>query len=208
MSEPSSPHPAITFLEVCQSVLEVLASIPNLQPPINIMGDVREAIEKRLSVGVAFKIHFEENTWTPEALIGMLLRYKDRARVIYPGINNGCWRRFIMAKELAHLIIDTDPSRFTTDPIRLVQELINKAPLQVDGSQPFESERYAIYVAYELMIPWQFNAECLARLAAGQTTLDLAKWLRVPQKAVEFVLSSDYQASRKKAYGQLSPMPL
>ncbi len=199
----NSSCPPITYLDICKAVTEVLSDIPNLQVPVNVVGDVKDAIEKRLSKEHPYKIHVEENTWLPKAFMGALLRYKTYARVVYPATENPCWRRFVMAKEMAHLIIDTDSQQYTQDPIRLIQELINRAPIQFERSHQLESEQIAVYVAYELLIPWKFNAECLQKLADGESMINIAKWLRIPQKAVEFVLSPPYQESRAIAYKAL-----
>src|SRR5882724_5124774 len=72
-----------------------------------------------------FTINLRPKKWDKRYVAGMLLRYDDHADIIYSMDQSTCWRRFVVCKELAHLLIDTEAEHFTQDTVSLVQELIN-----------------------------------------------------------------------------------
>jgi hypothetical protein len=124
---------------------------------------------------------------------GMLRRYSDHAVITYKCDLNFCWTRYVVCKELAHLLIDTDASHYTTDPVSLVQRLIAGLPTQLDAE--LESEYAAGYGAVELLLPWCLRDHFDYLVQRGDTDLQIAE---------EFKCPAIYVSMMRGRYGALS----
>jgi len=128
----------------------------------------------------------------------MLLRYDTHAKIIYSQSMNTCWRRFVVCKELAHLLIDTDAEHFTQNPVSLVQELINDVPV-MRTDHDINSERLAMIAAIEMLLPWCLRGRLTEMAEEGLSDLQIAQEFRVPEKIVNLMLRSDYGSFSKES---------
>src|SRR5712671_3147751 len=119
----------VRFVDVCLTIRDLYSKVTpqNPQAPIQIAGLLIPAVQKRLPLN--FAISLSRRTWRNQRICGGLFRFKTRAIIVYSHDLNMCWRRFVICKELAHLIIDTDDNHFTQDPVSLVQQMITDVPL-------------------------------------------------------------------------------
>jgi Zn-dependent peptidase ImmA (M78 family) len=118
------------------------------------------------------------------------VRRKTGAEIVLALEQNTCWTRFSYAKELSHLLLDTQ-SDFTQDPIKLVESLVNGAGL-FHPEKDVASEHITLYCATELLVPWFRRAELRQMAASGSSELALAQKCKVPQKVVSFIMNSPY----------------
>ena len=146
------------------------------------------------------EIEFISVNWNHKHIKGQLLRYGDHAQVrVNSGINS-CWTRFVAAKELAHLLLDTSANHFTTDVEGLLDRLMNN---QWSTEKDMESERLAVIGAIELLIPQCCHAQLASMEAAETKHLEIARHFMVPEKMIDKRLSDVYKQRIAEAYKDL-----
>ncbi len=100
-------------------------------------------------------------------LKGMYIRHEDRVEIIIPTTLNYCWQRYIVVKELMHLIRDV-PRDFTQTPSALIEELFFR---QFSGQKAADAEFTAMLAAMAYMLPTShrpptLTTQCNSRLVA------------------------------------------
>jgi len=127
--------------------------------------------------------------------------YENRAEIFISSAQNYCWRRLLVAKELAHLLIGKPGNQTPITPAAvssLLSDLINNVGA---GDNPIlQVEMYAYYAAIEILLPMEHALAAADKFAAGYSLLDLAKEHRIPRQAMEFRLT---EPSAMKLYDGL-----
>lgn len=126
----------------------------------------------------------------PGQIRGRLLRYKDIAYIEYNSELNTCWTRFVVCKELCHLILDSEED-YTKSPPSFVEELIG----QITGEprKDLASERMAEIAALELLFPHDLRRSFMKDFETGKySLLDIATILRIPQQYAEICYHRRY----------------
>jgi len=194
-------------IDVCLIVRDLFGCIqecgitPN--PPVELPKCLVPAVAQRVT-GEKYRIELSPRSWDSRHLFGMLLRYDTHAKIIYSQSMNTCWRRFVVCKELAHLLIDTDAEHFTNNPVSLVQELINDVPV-MRTDHDINSERLAMIAAVEMLLPWCLRGQLTGMAEEGLSDLQIAQEFRVPEKIVNLMLRSDYGNFSKESNGFSTP---
>jgi Zn-dependent peptidase ImmA (M78 family) len=165
--------------------------------PIQVKSGLIPQIAKEAGQGSAFEIRLKPKSWAANALFGYLRRYPEYAEIGYSLSLNTCWKRFVVCKELSHLLLDRSDS-YTNDPVSLVQGLINSLPV-INPSDDLLSEHVSITASVELLLPWCLRAELERMAKEGQSHLQIAQACRVPQKLITLMLSSNYGEVSKQA---------
>ena len=136
---------------------------------------------------------------------GLLLRRKNSAEIQYSAELNTCWKRFVVAKEIAHLVIE----EIYGDAVIDVKDLLNSVSLPksqgIYGCYDIEdarglSELLAVFIAEYLLVPW-FATDDIR--TSNKTPQQLAVEYRVPVYLIEIrQLADDDQLLRdiKDAY--------
>ncbi|MCK4841011.1 MAG: hypothetical protein KAT04_03900 [Methylococcales bacterium] len=123
-----------------------------------------------------------------EHIFGRLERSEGGAEIVLSSGLNECHKRYVIIKELSHLIIDTDDS-FTKDFNGLVTGLIDDSYQQIDHDDALQSENIAHYVACELLLPFKLRQGLIDSLASGDTTYyKIAKNYLIPETVVKSIL--------------------
>jgi hypothetical protein len=184
---------ASSVREVCAIVRNFFESIPSehIVVPMGLLETIIPAIEWRLSNNGPFKIVISRKVWGHRNLRGMFHRYSDRAEVSYSNGLNLCWTRFVICKEISHLVIDCKKQNFTHDPVELVQQLIAGGP-SLNKDDGLQSEHLAAVAAIELLLPWKLRGEIKAMVNNGITDLEIALKFRVPEHVVTYLVRSKY----------------
>lgn len=134
-----------------------------------------------------------------EAVRGMYVAYDDRYEVVVLSGQNYCWQRFVLCKELFHVILDADEYR-SVHVGELVDEFTNTFPLQEPGheSRPgahVTNELVAEICAMEFLFPY---ADRVRIVSGDYDSSELAERYRVPRVFIEKYLSMDYLANLKE----------
>jgi len=126
----------------------------------------------------------------PGQIRGRLLRYRDRAYIEYSSELNTCWTRFVVCKELCHLILDS-AEEYTKSPPSFVEQLLG----QITGEprEDLVSERTAEIAALELLFPHDLRRSFMELFKNGRLSLlKIATILRIPQKYAEICYHRRY----------------
>jgi Zn-dependent peptidase ImmA (M78 family) len=162
-----------------------------LTVPVELLKVIAPRLEQRICGKGQFKIFPLSKTWGNCHLKGLLKRYKDRAEVLYSASMNTCWKRFVICKEMSHLLIDTESKHFTYNPMELVQQLITGAPsLTLDDR--LASEHLAVISAIEILLPFQLRGRLKEMLSSGNNDRHIAQEFRVPENVVTYLVRSKY----------------
>lgn len=136
-------------------------------------------------------ISLEARSWKISQFYGGLFRYNDRATIYYALDLSLCWRRFVVAKEIGHLLID-DENVFTSDPVSLVQGLIDGIS-NLDIASAVNADQALQIFSIEILLPRSEKPEIERMVSEGSTYLEIARHYKVPAKVVELYLSANYQ---------------
>lgn len=160
----------------------------------SIVGYINQLHDSGLNIEV-FKLDYQQRF-----INGRLQRYIDnRVLVCVSDKLNTCWSRYVVTKELTHLIIDKNNESFTTNVDMLVNWIIDGLNVTID--KPIESEHVAAHLAAEILIPYSSSQELLKNSAIS--TYDIALRYSVPKKIVELFRIPEYIERRDKAYSDI-----
>lgn len=161
--------------------------------PVRVVNDLIPFVERELGrTCPGFKIRLSFKKWPGDQIFGALLRYHNGATIIYSAELNTCWRRFVIAKELAHLIFD-DSRTFTKNPVELIGTLLSGIDPASGANAALTSEKLAAIMAVELLLPHVERARVVQMKSQGDSPLRIGSTYRVPAKVVETFLSADYE---------------
>jgi Zn-dependent peptidase ImmA (M78 family) len=101
-----------------------------------------------------------------------------------------CEKRFVLLKELGHLVIDTKDA-FAENADDLVRHAVQRFARL--GNGVCQSENLAAIFAGEVLFPFHQRKAFYERYQNGSmSSLEIAILFRIPQKVVEDFLSKDY----------------
>lgn len=157
-----------------------------------ISGMIPLAEADQAAVCGSFKINLEKKIWNSNHVFGGVKRYQNSATILYAGDLSTCWRRFVIAKELSHVIFDQEDN-YTKNPIELVGSLLAGIALSEGAIAAVTSEQHAVLMAMELILPHSCRDEIEGMHRSGFSTLKIATEFRVPERVVENYLRDDYK---------------
>lgn len=99
------------------------------------------------------KIIVIEATASKAEYRGFWLRGHNTSTIYVSNELNTCWRRFVIAKEAMHILVDDSPDRYAKSASQQAQESFEMVwPKQ--SRVKLSSETFAAVVAFELLYPW------------------------------------------------------
>jgi Zn-dependent peptidase ImmA (M78 family) len=187
------------FVQICGIIQGAFSEISVHGIPVKV-NDWKKTIENRLSKpGKNYSIKFESFEPLGSQIIGTLLRYKDHASIYFAANQPLYWQRYIAAKELAHLLIDT-PEEYTHSPSGLVSQLIAGIPLGLlrqdhysRGEEAYQSEKLACVAAIEMLLPWKFRGDFNRLVEKGLNPLEISVEFKVPSHIISNLLHPNYR---------------
>lgn len=200
---------ALSLNQICGVVRDFYKSIPEdkIVAPIGLTDTIVPALERRLSAeGKASGVKVESRLWGSRHLKGMLLRYETSngaPLILFSRELNACWSRFVVCKEVAHLLIDAKEKHFTHDPVELVQQLIAGAP-SLNSDDEIHSERVAVIAAIEILAPWKLRPKIQELAKSGLSDHQIATFFRMPEAAVNYLLRSRYWSVSSECHEKIS----
>lgn len=117
-----------------------------------------------------------------------IMQYEGESK-IYTTLNNACWTRFYICKELSQMLIFSEANTTCTnqDIEELLSHILNKI---ADPSNPkISADLITILSAIEFLIPSDIVDGLLALQQKGFSNNQIAKKMLVPEKIVDFRLS-------------------
>lgn len=142
---------------------------------------------------------------TGNLLRGMFIRKGDDVFVYVDEALSKPWIRYIVVKELCHLILN-DKEYMTDDPARLIELMIFEETTPLDGDAPLDlvSDMWAKMAAHEFLFPMECRAAAARKIEAEEESyLTIARQFNVPQHLVEHCLQPGYEQNCKDAWEAL-----
>jgi len=144
------------------------------------------------------EVHVYSLDYRKKHILGRFQKYEKNAEVWIDASLNTCWKRYVIAKELSHLIVDTKSTSFTTDINKIVLWMI-KDGMPADVNDALDSEHIAAQFAAELLLPYHSTQHLLKNNSI--TDIDIASKFKVPLRIVQVMrFKTDYLSKRDKAY--------
>ena len=176
------------------------SSIPE---PLRIGDRLIPAIEENMAI----KITLRERKWDSRSILGSLEVYGSKADVIFATDLKFCWKRFVIAKELAHLLADTSAQKVTTDS--QISDLIAWLTIGASGielNSPIGAEESASLLALGLLLPEDHRSQIEAMFHEKKSYLEIAHCYKVPEAMVRVYFSESYRRLMDEA-SQCLPKP-
>lgn len=197
----------VSILEAVERVQEVLARYKyhngSLVTPIHVTG--RNGLMHVVQMTYGITVEFAVIPWEGTYLKGCVFRYgrpgrMERAEIYVPASLSVPWTRFVICKELAHLVLD-GPDAFTEDPVTMASALID-SPVFARVGRSAPEYVYAV-AATELLIPWQ-RRYVLTRMRWGfKSHRVIARHFGVPEEVAELRIKRGYRRMIERHYRDL-----
>jgi len=162
---------------------------------VSIVDHLIPSVERRLEI----KIRHTAARWSQHHIKGCLRRFAGLARITYNADLNRCNKRFVIAKEIAHLLNDVDGKdhvQTVDDAIGLVDFITNPEAGIVDQMRSIvSSETVAEIYAIELLLP-----HCHRQSLAGASAVDIAEMYKIPSSKAELYLMREYESLCNEAH--------
>jgi Zn-dependent peptidase ImmA (M78 family) len=163
--------------------------------PISLQGGIYKAVRAIMSLKYKqYDIYLKATDTPVYSVRGMVTRYEnpDFANIHFSTRQSKCWQRYVICKELAHLLMDTEDAHFTGDIETHIQGLVSELH-GIDLNAALSSEYSAMLLALEILIPWKLRGIVLGMKNSGGSDLQIAKYCLVPEKFVNIFLSKNFQ---------------
>jgi len=154
--------------------------------------------------GKYIPIIFHPKTYEANAFFGTIEDSNSKVDIYYDRNRNTCWRRFIITKELCHLLYDSPNNQHLTSSPEQIGTLLRQilaGLVEVDFQKDHaaSSEQATILMAIEILLPHRERANVDKMIANGGNALSIAKHYVLPEQMVSFYLDKSYATSMDKA---------
>lgn len=194
----------VSVLDAVEKVQELLDRYRyyngSLVTPIHVMG--RNGLVHVMQMAFDIPVEVCILPWEARTLKGCVLRYGqpsrvERAEIYCPASLSVPWTRFVICKELAHLLLD-DADSFTDDPVTMAAALID-SPVFSRVGQGLPEYVFAV-AATEMLIPWQ-RRYVLGKFRWGRKGhLKVARHFAVPDEVAELRTGRGYRRMIERHY--------
>jgi hypothetical protein len=186
------------FIQICGIVQGAFSEFPIHKFPVKVM-DWKKVIEKRLSKHGKPPYSITISSFEPLGqIVATFLRYENKAEISFASTLHPFWQRYIVTKELAHLLIDT-PKDYTETPSAVIAQIIAGIPLvllresEESGDSSYQSEKLACIAAIEMLLPWRFRDEVQNLQNKGNGPQEIGAAFEVPPHIVSNLLHLSYK---------------
>ncbi len=173
------------------------------------LDDIKDAIVAKSPVDEIHFIEVPTGKLIADTRIQGKIEIYERAPAVYALPNtvadiyyldglNEAERRFVVCKEMAHLLIHDGRVRNADELIDLINALVLPVPLRdfiaKMANQPqFASEMFANMFGLELLCPFQFREQFFVELQNGEKTYeDISSIFAVPTECVKMLFTAEF----------------
>lgn len=164
--------------------------------------ELHEIVQRTYDINIEFIVLPIET----EHVYGMIHRYAGGSAKIYlvESVPDR-WKRLVGAKELCHVVIDTQDD-FTTNGEDTLQRLValRGVDLNAPENAGLRSEHVAEIVAWELLYPHELRAAEVVKCKGNPPALaSLAARLQLPEQVLSFIHSAPYMEMCDKVWHEV-----
>lgn len=132
-------------------------------------------------------------------ILGKLRHFSTHVEVLFnDSMLNPCWRRYIIVKELFHLLMSKDDEGITKDIDKLVDGLFNAS---FGFSDDIDHEYLAVLFAADFLLPYSLTQEKIKD--ASITSAQIADEFKAPKNIVDLLSMPKHITLRDEAYRDL-----
>jgi Zn-dependent peptidase ImmA (M78 family) len=155
--------------------------------------------------GKRIPIKFHPRIYEAHAFMGTIEEFESKVDIYFDLNRNRCWKRFILAKELCHLLYDCPNSQHLASTPEQIGSLITQilaglTTANLEENQAANSEQATVLMAIEILLPHSEREEVNRIITKGGNALAVAKHYLLPEQMVSLYLDTTYAAIMKKAY--------
>ncbi len=166
-----------------------------------------DMVKETLSLDKPYEIHFHPRCYQASAFIGSIHVSDSRSDIFYNFDISTCWRRFIVAKEMSHLLFAPHGEKHLVSTPEQIEQLIINLLAGFDNvavwkDHAVSTEYCTILIALETLLPHGERKH----IAKGNT-LEIATRYRVPEQMVKLYFTSKYENLMEHGYS-LAPNPI
>jgi hypothetical protein len=187
--------------DIGSPVMVIPPHLMDTNKPVPIEGGILYEITRLSKVNVVWKRVQTSKTQYVEALYWR--PNEKEAWGIVPSFHNRCWSRFLLCKELIHVLLDDDENRTTgsEDSKNLINALLSGLPESF--SKDAETDMVAKFAAMEMLLPKEFEKDINDMFEAGQSAKDIANSYLVPEDMVKIRFQKHIKDFFSKMYHEI-----
>jgi hypothetical protein len=157
-------------------------------PDANGRVEITPAFLKYVEQQSGLEISVDKDRQVASHTCGIIRRYQKLAAISVCTELNQCWTRFVVCKELMHLLGDVDPVCFNSDAADQLTRMMSVG--QFSASANVTSESFAFIAAVEYMLP----RDRRPKDCNGDTSfMKVAEQFKVPRVYVELAYTPLYK---------------
>lgn len=133
--------------------------------------------------------------------VNLLMEEKLTEEILLPKNLSTCWKRFASCKELVHIILrDGRESESKNDDGENNTSSLQDKLVSISGDfgnlkkeDDLDEERYALYLAVEIMLPWSMRDALHKMKDDGNTHYKIADKFKVPEDVIDLYFNTSYK---------------
>lgn len=152
-----------------------------------------------------FQFSFHPRNYQAEIVLGNIEAYENKADIIYDLDQTVCWRRFIVVKEICHLLFAPHGEKHFASTPEQVEALIDNllaglSSIDIENNHIASTETCTIFMAVEILLPHSEREVVKRYINEGLTHLDVARIYRVPVVMLKIYLNEHYGKNMTMSY--------
>ena len=137
-------------------------------------------------------INFHPRIYEGKTFYGTIEDSEVKVDIYYDLNRNRCWRRFIVTKELCHLIYASSDNLHLSSSVEEIDSLLSQIFAGLVMDQAASSEQAAILMAIEVLLPHSERPNIDKMIKDGRDAKDIAKYYLLPAQMVSSYLHGNY----------------
>lgn len=177
-------------LDRAQNLRETYFAYYHKDKPFISVNDLLEIVQKNLEKTVTLSFH--EDSYVDHTMTSFVVMNDDGSyEICLLSGNTNCWNRFSLCKELFHVVLDEEQSRYTDLEKHLLEFRSSMLDRAVEGSESAKNEVITEFAAMQFLFPYGKRIEYSKQIASThEDHLDglyeeIARRHRVPRFMIE-----------------------
>ena len=127
-------------------------------------------------------------------ILGKLRHFTNRVDIAINEKLNNCWKRFVITKELSHLLMSKNSEGITENMETLIDGLFSHS---FGTSDDISHEKLALYMAFEYLMPYNISKDILN---SDKSDLEIARLFSIPENVVKAFRNKEFLNKREDSY--------
>jgi hypothetical protein len=137
-------------------------------------------------------INFHPRIYEARTFYGTIEDCGSKVDIYYDLNRNRCWKRFIITKELCHLVYEASDNLHLSSSVQEIDSLLSQILAGITTDQATSIEGAAILMAIEVLLPHSERPNVNKMLEKGGDVMAIAKHYQLPAQMVSCYLHVNY----------------